>query len=56
VRRASAGVVERNAGPDWVRRGVEESLKALGTDYALITQGVMKVAIVPRPVASSQTK
>jgi aryl-alcohol dehydrogenase-like predicted oxidoreductase len=33
LRRASAGVVERDAGPDWVRRGVEESLKALGTEY-----------------------
>jgi aryl-alcohol dehydrogenase-like predicted oxidoreductase len=27
------GGVERDASPDWVRRGVDESLAALGTDY-----------------------
>jgi len=33
LRPAPEGGVERDASPDWVRRGVDESLKALGTDY-----------------------
>src|SRR5713226_1587283 len=33
LRPARGGGVERDASPDWVRRGVDESLKALGTDY-----------------------
>jgi len=31
--RPTAHGVERDASPDWIRRGVEESLKALHTDY-----------------------
>jgi aryl-alcohol dehydrogenase-like predicted oxidoreductase len=31
--RPTAHGVERDASPDWIRRGAEESLKALGTDY-----------------------
>jgi aryl-alcohol dehydrogenase-like predicted oxidoreductase len=33
LRPVPGGGVERDASPDWVRRGVDESLKALGTDY-----------------------
>jgi aryl-alcohol dehydrogenase-like predicted oxidoreductase len=33
LRPTPGGGVERDAGPDWVRRGVDESLKALNTDY-----------------------
>jgi aryl-alcohol dehydrogenase-like predicted oxidoreductase len=33
LRPAHGGGVERDASPDWIRRGVDESLKALGTDY-----------------------
>ena len=33
LRPAPGGGVERDASPDWVRRGVDESLKALNTDY-----------------------
>jgi aryl-alcohol dehydrogenase-like predicted oxidoreductase len=33
LRPTSGGGVERDASPDWVRRGVDESLKALDTDY-----------------------
>lgn len=33
LRPAPGGGVERDASPEWVRRGVDESLKALGTDY-----------------------
>jgi aryl-alcohol dehydrogenase-like predicted oxidoreductase len=33
LRPTPGGGVERDASPDWVRRGVDESLKALGTDY-----------------------
>src|SRR5690242_6144061 len=33
LRPTSGGGVERDASPDWVRRGVDESLKALNTDY-----------------------
>src|SRR2546425_9069305 len=33
LRPAPGGGVERDASPDWVRRGVDESLKALHTDY-----------------------
>jgi aryl-alcohol dehydrogenase-like predicted oxidoreductase len=33
LRPAPGGGVQRDASPGWVRRGVEESLKALGTDY-----------------------
>jgi aryl-alcohol dehydrogenase-like predicted oxidoreductase len=28
-----SGSLERDSSPEWIRRGVEESLKALGTDY-----------------------
>jgi aryl-alcohol dehydrogenase-like predicted oxidoreductase len=31
--RPVAGGVERDSSPDWIRRGVDSSLKALGTDY-----------------------
>jgi len=33
LRPTPGGGVERDASPDWMRRGVDESLKALGTDY-----------------------
>ena len=33
LRPTPGGGVERDASPSWVRRGVEESLRALGTDY-----------------------
>ena len=33
LRPAAGGGIERDAGPDWIRRGVDSSLKALGTDY-----------------------
>jgi aryl-alcohol dehydrogenase-like predicted oxidoreductase len=33
LRPSAGGGVERDASPEWIRRGVEESLKALGTDY-----------------------
>jgi aryl-alcohol dehydrogenase-like predicted oxidoreductase len=33
LRPTPGGGVERDASPDWVRRGVDESLKALKTDY-----------------------
>ena len=33
LRPAPGGGVERDASPDWVRRGVDESLRALRTDY-----------------------
>src|SRR2546423_6765349 len=33
LRPAPGGGAERDSSPDWVRRGVDESLKALGTDY-----------------------
>jgi aryl-alcohol dehydrogenase-like predicted oxidoreductase len=33
LRPVPGGGVERDASPEWVRRGVDESLKALGTDY-----------------------
>jgi aryl-alcohol dehydrogenase-like predicted oxidoreductase len=33
LRPASGGGIERDASPAWVRRGVDESLRALGTDY-----------------------
>jgi aryl-alcohol dehydrogenase-like predicted oxidoreductase len=29
----AGGGIERDASPDWIRRGVDSSLKALGTDY-----------------------
>ena len=38
LRPAPGGGVERDARPDWVRRGVDESLKALGTDYVDLYQ------------------
>src|SRR5437764_10076210 len=31
--RPAAGGVVRDSSPEWIRRGVDESLKALGTDY-----------------------
>jgi aryl-alcohol dehydrogenase-like predicted oxidoreductase len=33
LRPAPGGGAQRDASPDWVRRGVDESLKALNTDY-----------------------
>src|SRR6202162_1468669 len=33
LRPIAGGGVERNSSPDWIRRGVDSSLKALGTDY-----------------------
>ncbi len=33
LRPAADGGVERDASPDWIRRGVDQSLQALGTDY-----------------------
>jgi aryl-alcohol dehydrogenase-like predicted oxidoreductase len=33
LRPAAGGGVERDASPDWIRRGVDESLRALRTDY-----------------------
>jgi aryl-alcohol dehydrogenase-like predicted oxidoreductase len=33
LRPSPQGGVERDASPDWIRRGVDESLQALGTDY-----------------------
>src|SRR4030081_146466 len=33
LRPAAGGGVRRDPSPDWIRRGVDESLKALGTDY-----------------------
>src|SRR5207237_10535923 len=33
LRPAPGGGVERDSSPDWVRRGVDASLKALSTDY-----------------------
>src|SRR5690348_15201041 len=33
LRPTPGGGVERDASPSWVRRGVDESLKALNTDY-----------------------
>ena len=33
LRPTNRGGVERDARPEWIRRGVEASLKALGTDY-----------------------
>lgn len=33
LRPGPGGEVERDASPDWLRRGVDESLQALGTDY-----------------------
>jgi aryl-alcohol dehydrogenase-like predicted oxidoreductase len=38
LRPAPGGGVERDASPEWVRRGVDESLKALGTDYIDLLQ------------------
>jgi aryl-alcohol dehydrogenase-like predicted oxidoreductase len=33
LRPTAGGGVDRDASPDWIRRGVDSSLKALGTDY-----------------------
>src|SRR5579864_3699051 len=33
LRPVPGGGIERDASPDWIRQGVESSLKALGTDY-----------------------
>ncbi|HYL07781.1 MAG TPA: aldo/keto reductase, partial [Candidatus Udaeobacter sp.] len=33
LRPMPGGGIERDASPDWIRQGVESSLKALGTDY-----------------------
>jgi len=33
LRPMAGGGIERDASPDWIRRGVDSSLKALGTDY-----------------------
>jgi aryl-alcohol dehydrogenase-like predicted oxidoreductase len=33
LRPIAGGGVERDSSPDWIRRGVDSSLKALGTDY-----------------------
>ena len=33
LRPRAGGGIERDASPDWIRRGVDSSLKALGTDY-----------------------
>jgi aryl-alcohol dehydrogenase-like predicted oxidoreductase len=38
LRPTPGGGVERDASPDWIRRGVDESLKALGTDYVDLYQ------------------
>jgi aryl-alcohol dehydrogenase-like predicted oxidoreductase len=38
LRPTPGGGVERDASPDWVRRGVDESLKALETDYVDLYQ------------------
>src|SRR5690348_7434894 len=38
LRPATGGGVERDASPDSIRRGVDSSLKALGTDYIDIYQ------------------
>src|SRR5256885_12619944 len=33
LRPMAGGGIERDASPDWIRRGVDSSLKGLGTDY-----------------------
>src|SRR3982074_725389 len=33
LRPIAGGGTERDASPEWIRRGVDSSLKALGTDY-----------------------
>jgi len=33
LRPIAGGGIERDSSPDWIRRGVDSSLKALGTDY-----------------------
>jgi len=33
LRPMAGGGIERDSSPDWIRRGVDSSLKALGTDY-----------------------
>jgi aryl-alcohol dehydrogenase-like predicted oxidoreductase len=33
LRPTAGGGIERDSSPDWIRRGVDSSLKALGTDY-----------------------
>src|SRR5919197_1130049 len=33
LRPASGGGIERDASPEWIRQGLEQSLRALGTDY-----------------------
>jgi aryl-alcohol dehydrogenase-like predicted oxidoreductase len=38
LRPTNQGGVERDASPAWIRRGVDESLKALGTDYIDVYQ------------------
>src|SRR5207302_10808484 len=38
LRPTPGGGVQRDAGAEWVRRGVDESLKALGTDYVDLYQ------------------
>ena len=38
LRPTARGGVERDAGPDWIRRGVDASLQALGMDYIDVYQ------------------
>ncbi len=38
LRPTARGGVERDASPDWIRRGVDASLQALGTDYIDVYQ------------------
>lgn len=38
LRPIAGGGIERDSSPDWIRRGVDSSLKALGTDYTDLYQ------------------
>ena len=38
LRPVAGGGIERDSSPDWIRRGVDSSLKALGTDYIDVYQ------------------
>jgi aryl-alcohol dehydrogenase-like predicted oxidoreductase len=47
LRPIAGGGVERDSSPDWIRRGVDSSLKALGTDYIDLYQVHWPDAKVP---------
>jgi aryl-alcohol dehydrogenase-like predicted oxidoreductase len=47
LRPIAGGGIERDSSPDWIRRGVDSSLKALGTDYIDLYQVHWPDAKVP---------